>query len=233
MPALPAATAAPAAASTKRAKTNSVRGDGCTKKLLDCIYKLLDRLNDDNLHQVMVFAASLQSPSTKQPAAPEVKQSPLVTTESLAAAINNNPSDNNNDDDNDDDDDAVMASSPEKIRLTRYTRPLSDRLVPVEPSCFNASETMVALREAERRKRLAINEIVNSIIAKGLTLKQQVLALHEAVKDQQDRFIAKSAGIIDNDQLDIYQSIIRNIKHVLLVVQTKNTSRGRLSNDLR
>ena len=92
---------------------------------------------------------------------------------------------------------------------------------------------MVALREAERRKRLAINEIVNSIIAKGLTVKQQVLVLHEAVKDQEVRFIAKSAGIIDNDQFDIYQSIIRNIKHVLLVVQTKNTSRGRLSNDLR
>ena len=88
---------------------------------------------------------------------------------------------------------------PTLIQLNKYTKVPPHNIVTIDPRCFHCDGiTEVA---ASKHKNKSINTIVNAIVQNNLTPQQRALALKQAMVHPNVRALAKSAGIIDDQDV--------------------------------
>ena len=75
--------------------------------------------------------------------------------------------------------------------------------------------------------------LVNAIAKNDMSLEQQALVLQQAVLHPLVKPIAKSAGLVDNNDFMAKNYIVKKMKIALTQAQKTNSSKGRANDDLR
>ena len=100
----------------------------------------------------------------------------------------------------------VAPAPPPSIAYTRKTRPPDRELIDIDEDCFDVKKNgkeRLSAESGKQAKRRLVRKIVDAVLDKSTTPKQQVLALREAKKHPKIRTICKSAGIVDIEQHEI------------------------------
>ena len=127
--------------------------------------------------------------------------------------------------------DAPSPREPVLIQLNKYTRVSPHNIVTIDPRCFHCDgRTDFA---ATKLKNESINTIVNSIVQNNLTPQQRAFALNQAMVHTDVRGLAKSAGLIDNQDFVKKNYILNNMKNVLALAQDTTKTKGRANDDRR
>ena len=104
-------------------------------------------------------------------------------------------------------------------------------IVTIDPYCFHCDgRTELA---ATKLRNECINTIVNSIVKNNFTLQQRAFALRQAMRHKDVRGLAKSAGLIDDQDYIKKNCILKNMKNVLTLAQQTTKTNGRASDDRR
>ena len=117
------------------------------------------------------------------------------------------------------------------IQFNRKTRPSRHNIVTIDPRCFH-SDGRTEL-EATKFKNKSINTIVHSIVKNDLTPQQRAFALKQAMIHPDVRALAKSAGLIDNQDFIKKSYILNNMKKVVQLAQETSKRNARPNNDRR
>ena len=75
--------------------------------------------------------------------------------------------------------------------------------------------------------------IVDAIVYNNLSVEEQALALQQAVLHPLVRVIAKSAGLVDNNDFMIKNYVMKNMKTSVKLALKTNSSNARANKDLR
>ena len=117
------------------------------------------------------------------------------------------------------------------IELSKKTRPSPDNIVTIDPRCFHCDgRTELA---AGKCKNESINTIVNSIVQNNLTPEQRAFALKQAMVHPHVRALAKSAGLIDDQDVVKKNYILNNMKNVVKLAQETTKRNARPNDDRR
>ena len=122
-------------------------------------------------------------------------------------------------------------SAPAVIQFNRKTRPSRHNIVTIDPRCFH-SDGRTEL-EATKFKNKSINTIVHSIVKNDLTPQQRAFALKQAMIHPDVRALAKSAGLIDNQDFIKKSYILNNMKKVVQLAQETSKRNARPNDDRR
>ena len=117
------------------------------------------------------------------------------------------------------------------IELNKKTRPSSHNIVTIDPRCFHCDGRTDL--EARKCKNKSINSIVNAIVQNNLTPQQRAFALNQAMIHQDVRVLAKSAGLIDNQDFMKKNYILNNMKKVVTLAQETSKRHARPNDDRR
>ena len=88
-------------------------------------------------------------------------------------------------------------------------RPDPDTIVKIVPRCFHFGRPEIT---AQRLRRKSVKNIVDAIVTNDLSTEEQALALQQAVLHPLVRVIAKSAGLVDNNDFMIKNYVMKNMR---------------------
>ena len=129
---------------------------------------------------------------------------------------------------------ATVPPSPEDpavIQLNKNTRVSPHNIVTIDPRCFHCDGiTEVA---ATKSKNKSINTIVNAMVKNDLTPQQRAFALQQAVAHPDVRALAKSAGLIDDQDFIKKNYILKNMKTAVRLAQETSKRNARPNDDRR
>ena len=125
----------------------------------------------------------------------------------------------------------VNEATPPPIQFNYNLRPRpADTIVKIVPRCFNFGRTDCAADDMRRKKVLSL---VNAIAKDDMSLEQQALVLQQAVVHPLVRPIAKSAGLVDNNNFMIQNYVMKNIKRASSLAQKTLHKYKQTNDDLR
>ena len=104
----------------------------------------------------------------------------------------------------------TQEATPPRIQLNKNKRPPADTIVKIVPRCIHFGLTARAADELGRTK---VQLLVDAIAKKDMSLEQQALVLlQQAILHPLGRLIAKSAGLVDNNDFMVKNYILKNMK---------------------
>ena len=223
----------------KRSKT--VISDDGKNRLAAAIKAMIDSMDEEHLYSMMEYAGKVGKElmgSTKQAAADTSAAKATATTTTTTTEIagakttttmttggtttNVSPPRTPQE--------TTQEATPPPIQFNKNTRPSTDTLVKIVPRCFHFGRTDRAADDFRRNKVLLL---VNAIVKNDMSLEQQALVLQQAIMHPLVKAIAKSAGLVDNNDFMVKNYVVKNMKNSLIQAQKTNSLKGRSNDDLR
>jgi len=235
----------------KRQKTEAAVSDA-KNRLVSAIKAMIDSMNEEHLYSVMVYAGTVgkellgsekaaadtsaarkatielstmapppPTTTTKTENAGAKTTTSTTTTGAGAPLVTSTPRTPQ---------ERTQEATPPPIQLNKNMRPIADTVVKIVPRCFHFGRTNHAADDFQRNK---VQLLVDAIAKNGMSLEQQAFALQQAVIHPLVRPIAKSAGLVDNNDFMIKNYFMNNLKRASSLAQKTNNKKARTNDDLR
>ena len=185
---------------------------------------ILGKMDDKELLAVMGYVSTMEA-KQKSTTSQTVTATATEDATAIATATVNSPAEPTA---------TVPPSPPEDpslIELNSQSRPKPHNIVTIDPRCFHCDgKTELA---ATKQKNKSVNSIVNAIVQNNLTLQQRAFALKQAMVHPDVRALAKSAGLIDDQEFIKKNYILNNMKKVVSLAQETTKRNARPNDDKR
>ena len=121
------------------------------------------------------------------------------------------------------------------ITYSLYQQPDASQLIELDENCFTVSPrgNTVSYHAARRQRARCSKRIVDAVLNKHITNKQQVLALRDAMLHPDIRAICCSAGVAMNESIVVNHHLCENMKLVMKLLTQTTHQCARSTNDKR